>query len=232
MREFEIEQVSLNVKWNYERIIPSLPVIGTEAFGILCKRLAPFGLSASRILADAPTNKLGDALMTIILLEGRLGIKFSVSSFEIIVDDLYEDDERNVIDVADIIFEALKKIDPDVENGKANIRLMYHLKLSPNENTKILSEHLNLFGNNPNLSPEMAIYQVNLEENTILENSKVAIAKSVAYENAVFLDVYLDYSKIENTAKFAENVQKDVIEIFEIFGLKEQISDNYSEVIK
>ncbi len=226
MREFEIQQVSLNVKWNYERIIPSLPIVGTEAFGILCKRLAPFGLSASRILADAPTNKLGDALMTIILLEGRLGIKFSVSFFEIIVDELYEDDEQNVVDIANIIFEALKKIDQDVENGKVNIRLMYHLKLSPNENTKILSEHLSLSGNNPNLSPEMAIYQVNLEQNTILQNSRVAIAKSVSYENAVFLDVYLDYSRIENTREFAENVQNDVIGIFDIFGLKEQISGN------
>lgn len=226
MREFEIEQVSLNVKWNYERIIPSLPTVGTEAFGTLCKKLAPFGLSASRILADAPTNKLGDALMTIILLDGRLGIKFSISFFEIIVDDLYEDDKQNVIDIANIIFEALKKIDEDVEKGKANIRLMYHLKLSPNENTKILSEHLSLSGNNPNFSPEMAIYQVNLEENTNLQNSRVAIAKSISYENAVFLDVYLDYSRMENTTEFAENVQKDVIEIFNIFGLKEQISGN------
>ncbi len=221
MREFEIEQVSLNVKWNYERIIPSLPVTGTEAFGILCKGLAPFGLLASRILADAPTNKLGDALMTIILLEGRLGIKFSISSFEIIVDELYEDDEQNVIDIADIIFEALKKIDSDVENGKPNINLRYHLKLSPNENTKILSEHLSLSGNNPNLSPEMAIYQINLEENTILQNSRVAIAKSVAYENAIFLDIHLDYSEIKNTLEFARNVQKDVTEIFSLFGLKE-----------
>lgn len=226
MREFEIEQVSLNVKWNYERIIPSLPVIGTEAFGVLCKRLAPFGLLASRILADAPTNKLGDALMTIILLEGRLGIKFSVSFFEIIVDELFEDDEQNVIAIADIIFEALKKIDLDVENGKPNINLRYHLKLSPNENAKILSEHLILSGINPNLSPEMAIYQVNLEENTILQNSRVAIAKSIAYENAIFLDIHLDYSKIENTMKFAEDVQKDVTKVFEMFGLKEQISNS------
>lgn len=226
MREFEIEQVSLNVKWNYERIIPSLPVTGTEAFGILCKKLAPFGLSASRILADAPTNKLSDALMTIILLEGRLGIKFSVSFFEIIIDELYQDDEQNVIDIANIIFEALRKIDSDVENGKPNINLRYHLKLSPNENAEILSEHLSLSESNPNLSPEMAIYQINLKENTILQNSRVAIAKSISYENAVFLDVYLDYSKIENITKFAENVQKDVTEIFDVFDLKEQVSDN------
>lgn len=226
MREFEIEQVSLNVKWIYERIIPSLPTVGTEAFRILCKRLAPLGLSASRIFADAPTNKLSDVLMTIILLEGRFGIKFSVSFFEIIVDELYEDDEQNVVDIANIIFEALKEIDSNIKNGKPNINLRYHLKLNPGENTKILSEHLSLSSKNKSFNPEMAIYKINLEENELLQTARVAIAKSVAYENSVFLDVNLDYFKIENTTDFAVSVQKDVTEIFSVFGLKEQVSDS------
>lgn len=218
MREFEIEQASLNVRWNYGRIMSDLPVTGTEAFGVLCKNLAPFGLSAPRILLEAPSTKLGDAVMTIILLDGRLGVKFWISSFEIILDELYENDEQNVVDIANVVFDALSKIDPDVRAGKPNIRLMYHLKLDPTENTKLLSEHFRL-SDNSNLLPEMAIYTLNLEADPLLQNARVAIAKSVAYQDAVFIDLNLDYSEVEDISKFKDNVEIDVFRIFEILGL-------------
>ncbi len=224
MREFEIEQVSFNAKWHYKRIIPALPVAGTEAFGILCKRLAPFGLSASRILLDAPSNKLGDAVLTVILLDGRLGIKFSVSSFEIIVDELYEDDERNISDIAKVLFEALKKIDSEVDNGNVGIRLMYHLKLEAGENSKFMSEYL--IDTNTRLAPEMAIFQVSKVSESILQNSKVAIAKSAPYENAIFMDINLDYSRVENIANFPKQIENDVVDIFNIFSLRELKTDN------
>lgn len=219
MRDFEIEQVSLNFKWSYKTIIPSLPIIGTEAFAVLCKKLSPFGLTASGIIADAPTNKLGDAQMTIILLDGRLGVKFSVSSFEILGDNLLEGDRQIVADIGGIAFEALKKIDEEVIVGIAKIRLMYHLSLEPNENKKILLEHLNLTNGNPQLSPEMAIYQVNLGEDSNLQNSKVGIAESLAYNNSIFFDVSLDYLGSENFLEFTDNIKNDVALIFNVFGL-------------
>jgi len=226
MREFEIEQVSLNFKWTYKTIIPSLPIVGTEAFGILCKKLSPFDLSASRIIADAPSNKLGDAQITIILLDGRLGIKFSISSFEIICNDLLEDDEQNIVDITAITFSALHKIDADVTDGNANINLRYHLKLDENENIKILSEHLSLTNNNPNLSPEMAIYQVNLNENSAMQFAKVAIADSLAYKDSIFFDMSLDYSALGNLNEFASNIKNDVVMILNIFGFNGELINN------
>jgi len=226
MREFEIEQVSLNFKWTYKTIIPSLPIVGTEAFGILCKKLSPFGLSASRIIADAPSNKLGDAQITIILLDGRLGIKFSISSFEIICNDLLEDDEQNIVDIIEITFSALHKIDADVTDGNANINLRYHLKLDENENIKILSEHLSLTNNNPNLSPEMAIYQVNLNENSAMQVAKIAIADSLAYKDSIFFDMSLDYSALGNLNESASNIKNDVVMILNIFGLNGELINN------
>ncbi len=214
-----MEQASLNVKWTYERIMPALPVIGTEAFGILCKRLSPFGLSAARILFEAPSTKLSDAVMTIILLDGRLGIKFWISSFEIIVDELYEDDEQNVVDIANVVFDALGKIDEDVTKGRAHIRLMYHLKLAPNENVKILAEHLRGVVENSTLIPEMAIYQANLEGNPALQNARVAIAKSAVYEDAIFMDLNLDYSEFEDVTGFKDKIKSDVSDIFANFDL-------------
>ena len=219
MREFEIEQASLNVRWNYGRIMSALPVTGTEAFGVLCKSLAPFGLSASKILLDAPSTKLGDAVMTIILLDGRLGVKFWISSFEIILDELYENDEQNVVDISNVVFDALSKIDPDVRAGKPNIRLMYHLKLDPTENIKLLSEHFRL-SDNTNLLPEMAIYTLSIEANPLLQNARVAIAKSVAYEDAVFMDLNLEYLQLDNVTNFKETVEADVLKIWENFGLR------------
>lgn len=219
VRVFDTEQASLNVRWNYEKMIPALPVAGTEAFGILCKKLAPFGLSASRILLEAPSSNLGDAVMTIVLLDRRLGIKFWFSSFEIILDELYEDDEQNVLDIANVVFDALSMIDKDVRTGTAQIRLMYHLKLDAKENTKILSEYISSSDNNPDLIPEMAIYQLNVESDPILQKARVAIAKSVSYEDAIFIDLNLDYFQFEDITKFKEKIESDVLRIFEIFGL-------------
>lgn len=222
MREFDIQQASLNVKWNYPKLMSALPVTGTEAFAVFCDKLAPFGLDASRILLEAPTTKLGDAVLTIILLEGRLGIKFWISSFEIIIDELYEDDEQNVVDVANVIFDALGKIGGEVGKGAAHIRLLYHLKLSPNENSKILSEHLRGQIQNARLIPEMAIYQLNIEANATLQKGRIAIAKSVAYEDAVFLDVNLDYSRIEDISTFKDVVTQDIYSIWADLGLKDR----------
>jgi hypothetical protein len=223
MRDFEIEQVSLNFKWIYKTIIPSLPVVGTEAFAVLCKKLSPFGLSASGIIADAPSNKLSDAQMTIFLLDNRLGIRFSVSSFEIITNDLLEGDEQIIADIGEIVFGALEKIDKDIISGSADINLRYHLKLKPNESKKILSEHLILANANPNLSPNMASYKVNLGEDSTMQNARVAIAESLAYIDSIFFDISIDYAVLEGFAEFAINVKNDVIKILNTFRLNGEI---------
>ena len=192
----------------------------------MCKKLSPFGLSASRIIADAPSNKLSDAQMTIILLDGRLGVKFSISSFEIISDDLLEGDEQIILDIGEIVFKALEKIDEDAINGNANINLRYHLSLEPNENKKILSEHLTLASEKTMLLPEMASYQVNLGENSLMQSSRVAIAESLAYKDSVFFDVSLDYLGFENINEFAVNVKNDIVTIFNTFSLNGEIINN------
>ncbi|MFN0139363.1 MAG: hypothetical protein ACKVQW_04660 [Pyrinomonadaceae bacterium] len=222
MREFDIEQASLHVKWNYVKLLSALPVTGTEAFGVLCDKLAPFGLSASKILLEAPSTKLGDVVLTIILLDGRLDIKFWISSFEIIIHELYEDDEQNVVDIAKIIFEALEKIDQNAEKGTANIRLMYHLKLVPGETAKFLLEHLK---DTPQLTPEMAIYQKNVDGMKALQNVRVAFAKSLAYDDALFLDVNLNYSQIDDVVAFKDTITQDVYDIWKDLGLKDLVAD-------
>ncbi|MDQ3635695.1 MAG: hypothetical protein M3405_14475 [Acidobacteriota bacterium] len=223
MRDFEIEQVSLNFRWDYERLIQSLPVVGTDSFGILCKKLAPFGIDASRIIAEAPTNKLGDAQMTIILLDGRLGIRFTISSFEIISDNFIDGDEQNIIDIADITFDALKHIDEDVTNGNANVKLNYHLKMQSNENLQMLSEHLNLSNDITELTPEAATYKIDLPENKNLNYATVVLANSLTYVDSIFLGITLDYLKLNDTEKFARNVTNDVVKIFNLLKLNGEI---------
>lgn len=223
MRNFQIEQVSLNFRWDFERLIPSLPVVGTDSFGILCKKLAPFGLDASRIIAEVPTNKLGDAQMTIILLDGRLGIRFTISSFEMISDDFINEDEQNIIDIGEIAFDALKTIDEDAGIGNAKITLNYHLKLEPNENLKMLAEHLNLSNKIAELSPDMVTYKVNLAENEHLQHATALLANSLKYSDSIFFNVILDYLKLENMQEFANVVTNDVVKIFNLFELNGEI---------
>jgi len=223
MWDFEIEQASLNVRWSYERLIPALPVTGTEAFAVLCDGLAPFGLSASRILLEAPSSRLGDAVLTIILLEGRLGVKFWISGFEIIVDELYQDDEQNLIDIANVVFSAVSKIDANAKRGKTHLRMMYHLALDAGISEELMSKHLPLAREDNSLTPDMAVYQVKVESGTLLQDARLAVAKSALFEKAVFVDVRLDYTAFDDIGDFRHLVEANIAKLLLTLDLRERV---------
>jgi hypothetical protein len=221
MREYEIEQTSLTFIWTFDRMLPSLPAPGTPAFAILCKLLHPYGLTSSKITGDAPTSRLSDTVIRIILLDNRLGIKIKFNSVEVFCDDLFEGDEKLLLEIVNSLFAALREIDEEVLQGKVQIRISTHLGLKPRENFSVICEHLTSIGE-PNFIPEAAIYQVKPETDSAAKALRVFISNSVVYKDALFAEVSADYENVTNMNQFAESVEKDFYSVIGMLGLKER----------
>jgi hypothetical protein len=222
MREYDIEQTSLTFVWTFNRMLPSLPTPGTSAFATLCKKLHPFGLTSSKITGDAPTSRLSDVVIGIVLLENRLGIKIKFNSVEVFLDDLFAGDENVLIEIVEILFSALQEIDEDSTQGTPQIRLASHLGFEPKENLTVLSEHLTSLGGQSNLIPEAAIYQVKPEDDSLAKTLRVFISNSIIYQDALFVEMSGDYKGVTNMSQLAQNVERDFYSVTDALGLKEK----------
>src|SRR6266480_1562447 len=143
LREYTVEQSSLDFKWTFQRMLPSLPGPGSPAFAELCKGLHPYGIAPSAVTVDSPSARLGDLILSIGLLSGRVTVRFSSATLEIYVRELLVGDEDKLIPIADLLFAAANTIDPEAIQGQANLRASSHLKLQPGEIDSLLSEHVN-----------------------------------------------------------------------------------------
>lgn len=101
MREYTVEQSLLDFKWTFQGMLPSLPGPGSPAFAELCKGLQPYGITPFAVTVDSPSARLGDLILSIGLLSGRVTVKFSSSTLEVYVRELLVGDEEKLIPIAD-----------------------------------------------------------------------------------------------------------------------------------
>src|SRR2546423_10127461 len=123
MREFVVKQTSLNLKWTFERMLPSLPGPGTEAFSKLAKALHPYGINPSMVMVDAPSSRLGDVTLTISkLLEGRLGVRITCNDVEFFLDEYLVDDDEKIALLLNEFFTALKVVNEEANKGSGFVK--------------------------------------------------------------------------------------------------------------
>ncbi|MGH9930526.1 MAG: hypothetical protein ACREA9_15045 [Pyrinomonadaceae bacterium] len=225
MREYTVEQSSLNFKWSLKRMIPSLPGPGTPAFATLCKGLQPFGLIPSRVTVEAPTARLSDVALSIALLDNRVTLRITPADFEMFVNQLVEGDENNLVEIANLSFAALFEMDDDARQGKAEIRVSSHLKLAPLENFAILHEHLRLAESIAGFIPEAAVYQVEVSESPETKELRVVVAKSIVFEDALFIDITAPYDGEIDIPKIARQVELYFELVTEKLGLTEKAQE-------
>jgi len=222
MRDYTVEQSSLTFKWSYKTIMPFVPTPGTPSFAALCKGLASYELDASRITVDAPTTRFGDVTLGIALLENRAALRLTPSFFELCVTSLYEGDDEKLLGIANAAFATLKEADSDSGQGEAHVRIASHLKLAPLENFAVLHDHLKMSDTVSDLIPEAAAYRIEMPKESQTKELRVVIAKSVAYEDALFVDVNAIYPGPVDTAALAKQVEADFNLVVEKVGLKEK----------
>lgn len=130
MEEYSVEHSSVECRWLFKRMLPSLPGPGTPPFARLVKGLHSYGIDPSGITVDAPSSRMGDLVLGIVLLEKRVAVRITASSFELFVSALYVGDEATLVKIAELILSALREIDAEADQAEAKIRTSSHLTLT------------------------------------------------------------------------------------------------------
>ena len=219
MRNYSVKQVSVSFKWTFDRMLPALPGPSTPAFAALCKELHPYGLKAANILVEAPTARLSDVAIRLALMDEGLIIGLSLTELDLYCRDCYEEDVDVLVKIVEAFFVALKTIDEDIANGKASIKMSSQIQLKAGESQAFLQEHLTGAEKIPNLIPEAAAYKVLPLQNSAAKTVQVTIARSVVYEDSLFIEVAADYYGISDVAQLAKDANNDYERVIEMLSL-------------
>jgi hypothetical protein len=202
-------------------MIPSLPGPGTPAFARLVKGLQPFGITPEGVSVDAPSSRLSEVVLGIVLLEKRVVVRITAESFDLFVTALFVGDDDALIEIANLVLAAIGDIDDEATKANAKIRTSSHLKLVSAEVDEFLSEHLKLGISIAGLRPDAAAYKVGSMDNLHSSDSRIVIAKSIGYANSVFVDMTANYADAPPAGTLASWVSSDFELITELLGLQE-----------
>ncbi len=221
MRQYSVQQTSLTFKWVFKRLIPSLPGPGSPGFPALCRILHPYGLNASGVTVEAPSSRLSELTLSLSLLDNRVALRMTCGFLEMYVSSLITGDEEKLVKILELSFPTLSEIDSEVGEGEAQVRVATHLKLPPLENFTLLHEHLIGPASNAKLIPEAAVYKIDVEDASRTKELRVVIAKSIAFEDALFVEVNSIYDGPLAISDLAKRVEADLESVIGILGLEE-----------
>jgi hypothetical protein len=137
------------------------------------------------------------------------------------VSSLIVGDEEKLVRILDLSFPTLSEIDAEVREGEAQVRTASHLKLAPLENFTLLHEHLIGPESNAKLIPEAAVYKIDVGDASKTKELRVVIAKSIAFEDALFVDVNSVYDGPLVIPDLAKQVEADFESVIGILALEE-----------
>jgi len=140
MYNCEIEFANLNINWRFPYMASQLPSPSTEAFDVLVKGLRPFEITARSINLESPTSNLDDVAITINLLKPQINLRIAYSGIEIEARDVEEEEVEQILQILNLTFQSLEKIDSEFKNGNGNVKVSFHLRfINENNNCRITS---------------------------------------------------------------------------------------------
>ena len=80
MPKYKSEHFTIKIKWNFNSILSTLPVPGTEPFAALVREFRDYGLRPNSITLQTPTNNLGDVRLDVSLTQYRVNLSFIISN--------------------------------------------------------------------------------------------------------------------------------------------------------
>ena len=202
LAEYVIEHTSIESQLTFARMLPSLPGPGTSAFAKLVKALHPFGISPSGVTVDTPSSRMSDVVLSIVLLDKRVGIRITAASLELLVNGLFADDDNSLITIVDSVFDALRSIDEESVAGAVSHRVTSHFKLTNENALEFLAKHQVSNTLDAGLVVDAIAYKVNRRESDSIHASEIrfVLAKSLLYKNALFVDLNATYPELTETA--------------------------------
>ncbi len=190
-----------------------LPAPGSEAFGVLVKGLRPFEITARSINLESPSSNLDDVAITINLLNPRVTLRIAYSGIDIDVRDVEDEEVDQILQILNVTFQSLEKIDPEFKDGNGTVKISLHTKLIDKNASEYIFEKVSVKLNNLNIKPEATVFSLNFDEITKQYPTKVTIAESLAVKNGLFLEI--SYQS-KNSAKEGET--REPIEFFQQLG--------------
>lgn len=204
--EVEIGNVSLN--WKFPFMISQLPSLNNkETFDYLIKSLRPLGLTARSINLESPNNNLDDVAMVINLLNHKFTVRITFSGFEAEGRDIYVDEALQILNILGVIFNTLEQIDPEIKKGFGVVRIGLHLSFLEGNFEDYISEIVSTKINGENITPEAVLIPLVFDKFTKDYPTKVMLAKSLAIENGLFLDINYQSGKDEQELKVDEPIE-------------------------
>jgi hypothetical protein len=231
MIKSEIEYANVSINWTFNHIIPQLPAPGTDAFAFLIKELRPYDLSPQQITVDAPNTTLGDVVLGFILLDRKVSLRMTYGGLEINAQDITGKDAENILKIINITFTALSKIDAEVVNGNVGTRVGLHITLQEKTVDDYFAERISVTLANKKITPEAMVFLLQTDELTKSIQTRLTVAKSLAYENALFVDINYQADSTsesfysQNPSAFFEHLSnnyQNVISILELETIDEE----------
>jgi hypothetical protein len=196
-----------------------LPSPGTSIFVSLYKKLNPYGISTAGVSLDAPTNKLSDIVLNILLLEDQVNLRFTYNSVEISHRNIGKEDFEVIDNLYNTVISVLSDVDPHVSSNRLQIVIYSHLSLLSYSAEAFLQDHLKANKNSRTI-PDAFAYQLLLSDSSKIERSRIVVAKSqLAIKNGIFIELNLEYSP---SGLFSPmQILKDYVDALGCLNLKE-----------
>ncbi len=207
MYNCEIEFANINLNWKFPFMVSQLPAPATEPFDFLIKGLRSFGLTARAINLESPTNNLDDVAMVLNLLNHKFTLRLTYSGIEAEGRDIYAEEVLQILQILSVVFDSLEKIDTETKKGLGVVRLSLHLKLLEETVDEYLSERVSAKLNSESVKPEAVVFSLNFDEFTKYFPTKITLAKSLAVENGLFLDINYQSGKNEQELQTKEPIE-------------------------
>ena len=226
MVKAEIENAVFVASWAFARMVSQVPSPGTEPFADLVKGLRPFGLTPRSVSVQTPTFNLDDVSVGIELLNPRVSIQLKYSGVEMTAHNVLQEDIVNILQIMTVVFESLKKLDLDVVEGTGVGRIIIDLSLKDSKIEDFLSEKISPEFAGTELSPQALAFIVKTDEFTEKFPTRITLAKSASYENALYLDINYQVTSqrngfyIESPMQFFESLKNHYESLFLLLNLE------------
>jgi hypothetical protein len=149
---------------------------------------------------------LDDVAVVINLLNYKFTVRLTYSGIDAEGRSIEADEAIQILQILQVIFDSLEKIDAEIKNGSGIARLSLHLKLLEKSVIDYISERVSVKLNNQNVEPEAVVFPLDFDEITKRLPTKVTIAKSVAVENGLFLEIGYQSGEAEQDSQAKEPI--------------------------
>ncbi len=221
MSEYRIEYTSLSSEWKTTSILSELPVPGSRGFVTLVERLQPFGLTAQGISLQTPTNNLSDVRLDLALLDPRVTISIGYSHITLTTGEIYEGDVNSILQILQSVFGAMAVIDPKIEEGKGSTRVSLQLSLLDEQVEDFLARYAKKQEGDVTITPDAAAFVVNCDEVSRQARTRIVLAMSLHYANAIFCEITWEYESgtVGKPIEFLNQLADSGLSVLSVFDL-------------